>query len=266
MSGLREMLRNRSSRETVYCTSNFWDEQAAAYDGDAVSMWPNEELNARYSKEHSSLINSWLPEVAGKRVLDVGCGTGRVSRLLARRGANVVGIDFSGESIKIARSHPRNTNVVFRVESVFELQEVEKYDVVVIIACLTVACRNRAYLVAALSRINNAMKDDARIVLFEPIHKGFLHRVLALSVGEFLQVLRESGFFVRRVRQLHFWPARLALAFLPMPRWITILLHAFGEGVMKAFGYRRFGDYTAVLAVKAPHRGEVESNSQIVAR
>jgi 2-polyprenyl-3-methyl-5-hydroxy-6-metoxy-1,4-benzoquinol methylase len=41
--------------------------------------------------------------VAGLRVLDVACGHGRIARELARRGADVVGIDISGRLISKAR-------------------------------------------------------------------------------------------------------------------------------------------------------------------
>lgn len=40
-----------------------------------------------------------LGPVAGLRVLDVACGHGRITRELARRGADVVGIDISGRLI-----------------------------------------------------------------------------------------------------------------------------------------------------------------------
>ena len=40
----------------------------------------------------------------GRRVLDVGCGTGRLSSLLAERGAKVWGIDPSGEMLDEART------------------------------------------------------------------------------------------------------------------------------------------------------------------
>lgn len=44
-----------------------------------------------------------LGPVAGLRLLDVACGHGRITRELARRGANVVGIDISGALISKAR-------------------------------------------------------------------------------------------------------------------------------------------------------------------
>ncbi|MBS1716742.1 MAG: class I SAM-dependent methyltransferase [Armatimonadetes bacterium] len=48
-----------------------------------------------------------LPDVQGKRVLDVGCGEGRFCRLLAARGASTVGIDPVEAFITQARNlHP----------------------------------------------------------------------------------------------------------------------------------------------------------------
>ncbi|WP_137288668.1 class I SAM-dependent methyltransferase [Natronorubrum halophilum] len=49
-------------------------------------------------------VRSLLPEVAGKRVLDAGCGDGTYSRWLADRGADVVGIDVSRAMIDVARA------------------------------------------------------------------------------------------------------------------------------------------------------------------
>ncbi len=44
-----------------------------------------------------------LGEVKGLRVLDLGCGTGRMSEYLIKFGAEVVGLDISEEMLKIAR-------------------------------------------------------------------------------------------------------------------------------------------------------------------
>jgi trans-aconitate methyltransferase len=40
----------------------------------------------------------------GQRVLDAGCGTGRVARELARRGADVVGVDNDPSMLAVARA------------------------------------------------------------------------------------------------------------------------------------------------------------------
>ena len=58
-------------------------------------------------------------EVRGKRVLDAGCGTGYLTRQLADRGAEVVGVDFSPRMIEVARKH--NLELDFRVDSTSEL-------------------------------------------------------------------------------------------------------------------------------------------------
>src|SRR5262245_26204957 len=56
---------------------------------------------------------SLLPDVAGRRVLDLGCGAGQLAHHLARRGAaDVVGVDLSERMLALARaqwSHPRLT-------------------------------------------------------------------------------------------------------------------------------------------------------------
>jgi 2-polyprenyl-3-methyl-5-hydroxy-6-metoxy-1,4-benzoquinol methylase len=43
-----------------------------------------------------------LPDLNGKRVLDAGCGEGYLCRKLARLGARVAGVDYSGEMLAIA--------------------------------------------------------------------------------------------------------------------------------------------------------------------
>jgi len=49
-----------------------------------------------------------LGPVAGLRVLDVACGHGRITRELARRGADVTGIDISASLISKARETEQN--------------------------------------------------------------------------------------------------------------------------------------------------------------
>jgi malonyl-CoA O-methyltransferase len=53
--------------------------------------------------EQSTMLDL-LPDVAGRRALDVACGTGRYLKILRARGAQVVGIDFSPEMLGPARA------------------------------------------------------------------------------------------------------------------------------------------------------------------
>ena len=56
--------------------------------------------------------------VAGKRVLDLACGEGYGSALLARRAATVVGVDVSQAAIDHARrTYPNLGNVEFKAGS-----------------------------------------------------------------------------------------------------------------------------------------------------
>ena len=53
-----------------------------------------------------ALIDDLLgPKPEGLDVLDVGCGTGIASRLIAQRGANVLGVEVAPRMAEIARSH-----------------------------------------------------------------------------------------------------------------------------------------------------------------
>jgi len=49
------------------------------------------------------VLTSFLAPVNGRRVLDVGTGTGRAAILLARRGASVTGVDAAEEMLVVAR-------------------------------------------------------------------------------------------------------------------------------------------------------------------
>lgn len=60
---------------------------------------------------YSFAFNQTKP-IKGKRVLDVGCGPGRYVIEAARRGAQqVIGVDLSGEMLKIAETHAEEQGV-----------------------------------------------------------------------------------------------------------------------------------------------------------
>jgi 2-polyprenyl-6-hydroxyphenyl methylase/3-demethylubiquinone-9 3-methyltransferase len=58
-----------------------------------------------------------ISPVAGERALDVGCGGGILADSMARRGANVLGIDLSAKALKVAQLHAleaQTPNVAYR--------------------------------------------------------------------------------------------------------------------------------------------------------
>jgi SAM-dependent methyltransferase len=71
--------------------------------------------------EHADLL-ALLPEVDGRRVLDLGCGAGQLAHHLARSGAaEVVGVDVSERMLALARAqwaHPRVTYCRAAIEDV----------------------------------------------------------------------------------------------------------------------------------------------------
>ncbi len=250
VSRLIDMFKNRMQRETLYCTAEYWDSKAVEHQGDSVSMWPNNHLNRYYQKEQFDLVRRLLPDVKGRAILDIGCGTGRNSRYFASRGATVLGIDFSGRAIEIARELSQGDNPTYRQQSIFDLAEREDYDIAVSWGTVAIACRNKSELLDAMKNIWRALRPGGTLLLCEPVHLGFLHRVLNMNLQDFIAVMRDAGFESLRVENLHFWPMRIALAYVSWPAFITSVGYRLGQGIMKMVRNQAWGDYKAILAKK----------------
>lgn len=92
----------------------------AYFDRTAVDAWARLTSDAPVSGIRATvragrdrmrrLLLEWLPEdLAGRRVLDAGCGTGSLAVEAARRGAHVVAVDVSPTLIGLARDRaPRD--------------------------------------------------------------------------------------------------------------------------------------------------------------
>lgn len=85
-------------------------------------------------------IDSHIP-VAGKKILDIGCGGGLFAEAMAERGGKVTAIDPSEELIQVAREHARakGLTIDYRVATATTLLNAENpkqgYD---LISCLEV--------------------------------------------------------------------------------------------------------------------------------
>ncbi|WP_334186912.1 bifunctional 2-polyprenyl-6-hydroxyphenol methylase/3-demethylubiquinol 3-O-methyltransferase UbiG [Noviherbaspirillum sp.] len=78
-------------------------------------------------------INAKTP-LAGKTVVDVGCGGGILAESMAHKGAQVTGIDLSEKALKVADLHSLESGIEVRYEMISAEQLAERepgrYDVV----------------------------------------------------------------------------------------------------------------------------------------
>jgi 2-polyprenyl-6-hydroxyphenyl methylase/3-demethylubiquinone-9 3-methyltransferase len=84
------------------------DPQELAKFSELAHRWWDPESEFRPLHQINPLRLAWietLVPLAGKRVLDVGCGGGILSDAMARRGAQVLGIDLAAKPLKVAQLH-----------------------------------------------------------------------------------------------------------------------------------------------------------------
>lgn len=91
------------SPATRAANRNYWDRTAAEYQaehgtflGDAEFVWGPEGL-----READAGL---LGPVAGRRILEIGCGAAQCGRWLVRQGAEVIGLDLSGAQLRHSRT------------------------------------------------------------------------------------------------------------------------------------------------------------------
>ena len=120
-----------------------WD---AEYDGDDYA----ERLDTiTHVAHHSVILGSLTYGAKEPSVLDVGCGHGRLLRLLAGHFAQYVGLDWSPHAIERARSlsipHTR-----FEVADMNHWDTTERFDAVVLNNCLSYSADPREMFERAL--------------------------------------------------------------------------------------------------------------------
>ncbi len=108
--------------------------------GDLAHRWwdPNSEFRPLH--DINPLRLDWIDQhvgLAGKAVLDVGCGGGILSEAMARLGATVTGIDLSDKPLGVARLHlfESGLQVDYRKVSAEDLAQ-EKPGAFDVVTCL----------------------------------------------------------------------------------------------------------------------------------
>ena len=84
------------------------DPKELAKFSDLAHRWWDTESEFRPLHQINPLRLDWIDakvRLAGKRVVDIGCGGGILADSMARRGADVLGIDLAGKALKVAQLH-----------------------------------------------------------------------------------------------------------------------------------------------------------------
>ena len=91
----------------MHKTDNFDPAELAKF-SDLAHRWWDLESEFRPLHQINPLRLEWitgLVPLKGKQVLDVGCGGGILADSMARRGAEVLGIDLATKALKVAQLH-----------------------------------------------------------------------------------------------------------------------------------------------------------------
>lgn len=101
--------------------------------------WWDPESEFRPLHQINPLRLGWIEQLTGglqgKQVLDVGCGGGILADAMARKGAQVLGVDLATKALKVAQLHAleaQTPNINYREVSAEALaaEQPEQYDVV----------------------------------------------------------------------------------------------------------------------------------------
>ena len=147
-------MRQDTSYVRKVASAQSFDEFAADYDRFASLSRP----------AHLPWLIDSLPE-HGRRAVDLGCGSGRFTVVLAERFERVIGIDISQPLMEIARHKRYRPNIEYRVEDLRFIQDAEGFDLVFSSTTL----HHVPDLPASLMHVRGLVKPHGRIVLIDNV-------------------------------------------------------------------------------------------------
>ena len=154
---------------------------------------PNSEFKPLH--EINPLRLKWIDQqaaLAGKTVLDVGCGGGILAEAMAGAGAQVSGIDLSEKALKVAKLHlyESGLSVDYQLVSAedFAAQHAGEFDVVTCMEMLE-HVPDPASIVAACARL---VKPGGR-VFFSTLNRNAKSYLFAIVGAEYILKLLPRG-------------------------------------------------------------------------
>jgi SAM-dependent methyltransferase len=157
-----------------------WD---AAADSDRVEHYVGDPATAR--KELDSLFSRLDDDPRGGTCVEVGCGFGRMTGLLAERFDRVVAVDVSPQMLERAREHVRAANVVFLPVPGTSLEPVESAGADVLVCYLVLQhLPSRDVVVAYVCEFARVLAASGRAFVQLPVlGPGLLPRAWRAARG-----------------------------------------------------------------------------------
>jgi 2-polyprenyl-6-hydroxyphenyl methylase/3-demethylubiquinone-9 3-methyltransferase len=152
-------------------------------------------------------INSRVP-LAGKNVIDIGCGGGVLSESMARKGAKVTGIDLSKKALKVADLHSLESGVEVRYKHIaaedMAAEEAGQFDVVTCMEMLEHVPDPAAIVRAAATLVKpgghvffSTLNRNPKSYLFAVIGAEYILRMLPRGTHDYAKFITPaelSGF------------------------------------------------------------------------
>jgi len=173
------MANSDATREDIASEQAFFDKfytdarvQDEASGWTIPPVWASKALNPT-----SRPLDNWeysfylLGDLQGKRVLDVGCGGGWISRLLALRGASVAAFDISIEGCRLTRDKLATAGFSARSIAVMDAHDLgfkdARFDALFMAGVL-----HHLNIAKVATEAHRVLKPGGRIVLYEPLQYG----------------------------------------------------------------------------------------------
>ncbi|MFP5441745.1 MAG: bifunctional 2-polyprenyl-6-hydroxyphenol methylase/3-demethylubiquinol 3-O-methyltransferase UbiG [Gammaproteobacteria bacterium] len=186
-------------------TPNVDPAEIAKFEALADRWWdPHSEFKPLH--DINPLRLNWIDgkaKIAGKRVIDVGCGGGILAESMARRGAVVTGIDMGGAPLEVARLHAQKEGVSleYRQGTAEELaaERAGQYDVVTCMEMLEHVPDPAAVIAACAQLVKpgghvffSTINRNPKSWLFAIVGAEHVLRLLPKGTHEYAKFIRPS--------------------------------------------------------------------------
>ena len=180
---------------------------------DLAHRWWDPSSEFRPLHEINPLRLGWIEsrtQLAGKKIIDIGCGGGILSESMARKGAQVTGIDLSDKALKVADLHGLETGVQVRYQKVsaeaMAAREPGAFDIVTCMEMLEHVPDPAAIVRACAQLVKpgglvffSTINRNPKSYLFAVVGAEYILRLLPRGTHDFAKFIRpaELGQFIR---------------------------------------------------------------------